>query len=160
MGAVRRASMKGQVSNELLVVVGFILLILIPLLYIMFFKMDAIRTDLAMLQVHFSVARIAFLVNAVGYMGDGSAMITEIYIPENVESVFLGGSGGHEVVFVLLSAGEKNEIVQPTVFPIEINDEEPLAFAEEESGGGRYRIEMENIGGTVVLSPQPDPETP
>ncbi|MBD3397651.1 hypothetical protein GF412_00760 [Candidatus Micrarchaeota archaeon] len=154
--------MKGQVSNELLVVVGFILLILIPLLYVMFFKMDAIRTDLAMLQVHFSVARIAFLVNAVGYMGDGSAMITEIYIPETVESVSLGGSGGHahEVVFTLLSAGEINEVVQPTVFPIEVSEDYSLAFEEEESGGGRYRLEMENEGGTVVLSPQPDPGNP
>jgi hypothetical protein len=153
--------MKGQVSNELLVVVGFILIILIPLLYIMFFKMDAIRTDLAMLQVHFSVARIAFLVNAIGYMGDGSAMITEIYIPENVESVSLGGGSGHEVMFSLISAGELNEIVQPTVFPIRINDEDPPSFAEEEyPGRGRYRLEMENVGGTVVLSPQPDPGYP
>ena len=162
MGAVRRASMKGQVSNELLVVVGFILLILIPLLYIMFFKMDAIRTDLAMLQVHFSVARIAFLVNAVGYMGDGSAMITEIYIPETIESVALGGASGseHEVVFTLLSAGETNDVVQPTVFPIKVNDEYPLAFEEEETRGGRYRLEMKNEGGTVVLSPQPNPDYP
>ncbi|MCP4646645.1 MAG: hypothetical protein GY852_02775 [bacterium] len=151
--------MKGQVSNELLVVVGFILLILIPLLYIMFFKMDAIRADLSMLQVHFSVARIAFLVNAVGYMGDGSAVITEFYIPETVESVTIGGSSEHEVVFKMFTQGATNEIVQPTAFPIEAND--TLKIAEEEyPGGGRYRLEMENIGGTVVLSPQPDPENP
>jgi hypothetical protein len=149
--------MRGQVSNELLVVVGFILLILIPLLYIMFFKMDAIRADLSMLQVHFSVARIAFLVNAVGYMGDGSAVITEIYIPETVESVTIGGSTEHEVVFIMLSQGATNEIVQPTAFPIEAN--ESLEFADEEyPGGGRYRLEMENVGGTVVLSAQPNPQ--
>ena len=149
--------MRGQVSNELLVVVGFILLILIPLLYIMFFKMDAIRADLSMLQVHFSVARIAFLVNAVGYMGDGSAVITEIYIPETVESVTIGGSTEHEVVFIMLSQGATNEIVQPTAFPIEAN--ESLEFADEEyPGGGRYRLEMENVGGTVVLSAQSNPQ--
>jgi len=155
--------MRGQVSNELLVVVGFILLILIPLLYIMFFKMDAIRADLSMLQVHFSVARIAFLVNAVGYMGDGSAVITEIYIPETVEFVTIGGGTEHEVVFIMLSQGQTNEIVQPTAFPIEITDEpgETLQFAEEEyPGGGRYRLEMENVGGTVVLSAQPSPGNP
>lgn len=152
--------MKGQVSNELLVVVGFILLILIPLLYIMFFKMDAIRTDLSMLQVHFSVARIAFLVNAVGYMGDGSAIITEIYFPETVEEVTIGGTSGHEVVFSIGIEGSEelpNEIVQPTAFPIEIGDE-PLAFVDtDDPAGGRYRLEMKNEGGTVILSPQPDP---
>ncbi len=152
--------MKGQVSNELLVVVGFMLLIMIPLLYIMFFKMDAIRADLSMLQVHFSVARIAFLVNAVGYMGDGSAMITEIYVPETVESVTIGGASEHEVVFTMLSQGETNEIVQPTAFPIEIGDD-PVQFAgDDRGGGGRYRLEMENVGGTIVLSAQPDPRNP
>lgn len=156
--------MKGQVSNELLVVVGFMLLIMIPLLYIMFFKMDAIRADLSMLQVHFSVARIAFLVNAVGYMGDGSAVITEIYVPETVESVTIGMEGGgaseHEVVFTMLSQGQTNEIVQPTAFPIEIGDD-PVQFTGEDQGGsGRYRLEMENVGGTVVLSAQPDPRNP
>jgi hypothetical protein len=153
--------MKGQVSNELLVVVGFILLILIPLLYVMFFKMDAIRADLAMLQVHFSVARIAFLVNAVGYMGDGSAMITEIYIPDTVESVSIGTTSEYEVVFTIGTGEDVNEIVQPTAFPIEITDvpgEIPKFAEAEQPGGGRYRMEMENVGGTVILSAQPDPE--
>jgi len=155
--------MRGQVSNELLVVVGFILLILIPLLYIMFFKMDAIRADLAMLQVHFSVARIAFLVNAVGYMGDGSAVITEIYIPEDIESVSIGTEGGgaseHEVVFTMLSQGAINEIVQPTAFPIEANESLKIVH-EDYEGRGKYRLEMENVGGTVVLSAQPNPGNP
>ncbi|MFP3949473.1 MAG: hypothetical protein ACLFUZ_00050 [Candidatus Micrarchaeia archaeon] len=142
--------MRGQVSNELLVVIGFILLILIPLLYIMLFKMDAIRADLALLQVHFSVARISFLVNAIGHMGDGSAMITEIYIPETVESAQISE---HEVIFTMLSAGEINEVVRTTQFPME--DEE--GFLGSELGTGKYRVEMFNEGGTVIISPQPDP---
>lgn len=150
--------MKGQVSNELLVVVGFILLILIPLLYIMYFKMEAINTDLAMLQVHFSVARIAFMINAVGYMGDGSAMITEIYIPNTVEGVELGGTSNHEVVFTMLTQGETNEIVQPTAFEIEVaTGADAPTFTETDFGGGRYRIEMKNQGGVIILSKQPSP---
>lgn len=148
--------MKGQVSNELLVVVGFILLILIPLLYIMYFKMDAIKTDLALLQIHFSVARIAFLVNAVGYMGDGSAMITEVYIPDNVQGVAIGGN---EIVFTMLSQGDTNEVVQPTAFSVEVDPDAELIMQDgDDVGSGRYRIEMFNQGGTVILSPQPNPE--
>jgi uncharacterized protein (UPF0333 family) len=147
---------KGQVSNELLVVVGFILLILIPMLYIMYFRMDAIRADLALLQIHFSVARIAFLVNAVGYMGDGSAMITEIYVPDGVQAVAIGGN---EIVFTLPLDGEDNEVVQPTAFKVLLDeDAELLAPDNGEVGSGRYRIELFNQGGTVILSPQPGPE--
>ena len=146
--------MKGQVSNELLVVVGFVILILIPLLYVMFFKMEAINADLAMLQVHFSVARLAFLINAIGYMGDGSAMITEIYIPETVDSISLGESCKHEVVFTMVYQGQINEIVQPTAFEIKQGTDAP-SFADVDAGGGRYRVELENKGGVIVLSNQP-----
>ena len=153
--------MRGQVSNELLVVVGFIILILIPLLYIMFFKMEAINMDLAMLQVHFSVARLAFLINAIGYMGDGSSMITEIHIPNNVAEVSIGSPDGNsnEVVFTLIMSGElRNEIVQPTAFPIEIGSEAPT-FREGDSTSGRYRVEIYNQGGTIFLSNQPSPSS-
>ena len=148
--------MRGQVSNELLVVVGFILIILIPLLYIMFFEMEALQTELFMLQVHFSVARIAFLINAIGYMGDGSAMITEIYVPPAVDDVSIGRNNDHEVVFTLLFQEEKNEIVQPTIFPIEIGTgTNAPSFTDTAKGGGRYRVEMKNVGGIIVLSKQP-----
>lgn len=149
--------MKGQVSNELLVVVGFILLVIIPLLYVMYFKMDDIRTDLAMLQVHFSAARIAFAINAVGHMGDGSSLITEIYIPENVDSVSISGN---EVVFTTIFQGESNDIVQATEFGVELNPDVEDVFVEsgEGVGSGRYRLELFNEGGTIVLSPQPSPE--
>ncbi len=147
--------MRGQVSNELLIVVGFILLLLIPLLYMMYFRMDTIKADLSVLQVHFSVARLAFLVNAVGYMGDGSAMITEIYVPENVDSITLDGN---EVVFTLHQGGIANDIVNPTAFAMEFDpDAEPILHEGPGAGGKKYRIEMFNRGGLIVLSPQPDP---
>jgi len=122
----------------------------------MYFKMEAISTDLAMLQVHFSVARIAFMINAVGYMGDGSAMITEIYIPDTIEEAELGGSSNHEVMFTMLVHGETNEVVQPTAFEIEVaTGADAPTFTEADFGGGRYRIEMKNQGGVVILSKQP-----
>lgn len=147
--------MKGQVSNELLVVVGFILLLLIPLLYMMYFRMDTIKADLSVLQVHFSVARLAFLVNAIGYMGDGSSMITEIYVPETVDEISFGGN---EVVFTLKNAGIENEVVNPTAFRMEFDPEaEPILHEGAGAGGRKYRIEMFNRGGLIVLSPQPNP---
>ena len=79
--------MRGQVSNELLVVVGFILLLFIPLMFVMYLKLGDVNNDLSLLQMHFSAARIAYLINAIGYMGEGSAIITEVYVPENIKRV-------------------------------------------------------------------------
>ncbi|MEM4272149.1 MAG: hypothetical protein QXH30_01030 [Candidatus Bilamarchaeaceae archaeon] len=143
--------MKGQVSNELLVVIGFILLLIIPLLYIMYFRMDTIRADLGMLQAHFSVSRIAFLINAIGYMGDGSAIITEVYVPPQVTSFSMGGAQ-REVVFSMSTPAGKNDIVQPVAFDVKTG---PAVFATK--GGGRYRVEIHNEAGVVVVSPQPAP---
>ncbi len=144
--------MKGQVSNELLVVVGFILLIMIPLLYIMYFRMDTIRADLSMLQAHFSVARIAFLINAIGYMGDGSAMITEIYVPPEVNTFTIGGAE-KEVVFRMSTNAGWNDLVQPVAFEVDVGPTDPF----EGKQSGRYRVELYNEAGTVIISPQPMP---
>ncbi len=142
--------MKGQVSNELLVVVGFILLIMIPLLYIMYFRMDTIRGDLGMLQAHFSVARIAFLINAIGYMGDGSAMITEIYVPPEVTQFSIGGAQ-KEVVFSMSTPSGKNDLVQPVAFTVKTDP--ALVWGQS----GKYKVELYNDQGTVWVSPQPLP---
>ena len=132
--------MKGQVSNELLVVVGFILLLFIPLMAVMYLKLGDVNTDLSLLQMHFSAARIAYLVNAIGYMGEGSSIITEIYVPENIKSITFNPN---EVVFAANVRGSENDVTQPT------------SFTMHSSGGitspGRYRLEIINTGTGVSV---------
>lgn len=131
---------KGQVSNELLIVVGFILLLFIPLMFVMYLKLADANADLSVLQAHFSVARIAYLVNAIGYMGEGSAIITEVYVPDNIREVSIGGN---EVVFITgLSSGDST-VVKPTSFIIE--GEKMI------TSPGRYRLEIKNIGDRVSV---------
>ncbi|MEW5996722.1 MAG: hypothetical protein AB1657_03960 [Candidatus Micrarchaeota archaeon] len=131
---------KGQVSNELLVVVAFILLLFIPLMFVMYLKLGDATTDLSTLQVHFSVARIAYLVNAIGYMGEGSSIITEVYVPENVKRVSFRAN---EVVFTSVSGGRESDVSRPTSFPI--------SRGEGITGPGRYRLEITNMGGSVSV---------
>ncbi len=132
--------MKGQVSNELLVVVGFILLLFIPLMFVMYIKLSDVAADLSTLQAHFSASRIAYLVNAIGYMGGGSSIITEVYVPENVGEVTIKGN---EVVFLTEIKGQPSEIVKPTSFTIE--------GGETITSPGRYRVEITNEGDRVKV---------
>jgi uncharacterized protein (UPF0333 family) len=132
--------MRGQVSNELLVVVGFILLLFIPLMFVMYLKLGDVNNDLSLLQMHFSAARIAYLINAIGYMGEGSSMITEVYVPENIKRV---GFNPHEVVFTANVRGADNDVAQPTSFEI---------FPSGDiTRPGRYRIELVNTGAGVSV---------
>lgn len=143
-------NMKGQVSNELLVVVGFILLLFIPLMFVMYLKLGDANTDLSLLQMHFSAARIAYLVNAIGYMGDGSAMITEVYVPENIKEVSFRGN---EIVFTASVRGQDNDVAQPTSFTIY------AASREKITSPGRYRLEITNEAGSVRIGIASSEET-
>ncbi len=131
---------KGQVSNELLIVVGFILLLFIPLMFVMYLKLADANADLSVLQAHFSVARIAYLVNAIGYMGEGSAIITEVYVPNNIREVNIGGN---EVVFIAGMPSGDSAIVKPTSFRIE--------GQKRITSPGRYRLEIMNTGEKVSV---------
>lgn len=133
-------SKKGQVSNELLIVVGFILLLFIPLMFVMYLKLADANADLSILQAHFSAARIAYLVNAIGYMGEGSAIITEVYVPNNVRQVSISGN---EVVFTAGLQSGDSDVVQPTSFTI--------AEGRSITRPGRYRLEITNMGDKVSV---------
>lgn len=130
--------MKGQVSNELLIVVGFILLLFIPLMFVMYLKLADANSDLSVLQAHFSAARIAYLVNAIGYMGEGSSIISEIYVPNNVRKVSIEGN---EVTFTIGLPSGDSDVVQPTSFRI--------ADGRTITSPGRYRLEITNAGDVV-----------
>ncbi len=133
--------MRGQVSNELLVVVAFVLLLFIPLMFVMYIKLSDAATDLSLLQMHFSAARVAYLINAIGYMGEGSAIITEVYVPENIKSVSFSEK---EVVFTANVRGSDNDVAQPTGFTI-------FAREREITQPGRYRLEITNVGAGVSV---------
>lgn len=134
----RRHDMRGQVSNELLVVVAFILLLFIPLMFVMYIKLGDAAADLSLLQMHFSAARLAYLINAIGYMGEGSAIITEVYVPENIKQVSFSTN---EVVFTADVRGSDSEVAQPTSFQV--------YSRESIKQPGRYRLEITNVGGSV-----------
>jgi uncharacterized protein (UPF0333 family) len=135
--------MRGQVSNELLVVVGFILLLFIPLMFVMYLKLGDVNSDLSLLQMHFSAARIAYLINAIGYMGEGSSMITEVYVPENIKRVSFNTN---EVVFTANVRGADNDVAQPTSFRISAPQGN-----NQITRPGRYRIELVNTGAGVSV---------
>ncbi|MCK4319312.1 hypothetical protein KAW38_01950 [Candidatus Micrarchaeota archaeon] len=110
---------KGQVSTELLLVVGFVLLLFIPLLFIMYQQTDALIEGFSYLHAHLAVHRLAYLINSVGYMGDGSSIVLTIYLPHNVESLEVRSSdlsAGSEVM-VKLSKGDS--IAVPVSFKVD-----------------------------------------
>ncbi len=113
---------KGQVSTELLVIVGIILLVFIPILVTVYFKSNETNQELKVLQAELAVTRLASSINSVGNLGAGSMLAAEVFVPENTQSIRFvpnGARTGGEIIFSVKIDGNKlSEFVKPVRFPV------------------------------------------
>ncbi|MBI5227030.1 hypothetical protein HY988_00445 [Candidatus Micrarchaeota archaeon] len=112
--------MKAQVSTELLVIIGLILLVFIPLLTLVYFKANDSTQQIASYQTELAVFRIAYLANSVGALGTNTTVFTDIYIPQNVKAFTTKSTGsGGEITMVVGTPQGSSEVVEVVKYPIE-----------------------------------------
>ncbi|NYZ77410.1 hypothetical protein H0O02_03790 [Candidatus Micrarchaeota archaeon] len=145
-------SKKGQVSTELLVIVGLVLVVFIPLLTLVYFKATEANEQIAAYQAELLVFRLAYLANSVGSLGTNSTIYTDLYIPQDI--VYLKsatfGNGG-EITLKLLTIEGETEISEVVKYPIK--DAGTLAEGPA-YGWARFRITSvyEGSRGQVEIS--------
>ncbi len=137
-------SRKAQVSVELMIVIGFILVFFLPLLLISYFKVIELNHDLSAIQSQVAVSRLANTIDSVGRMGVGSSLLLDVYLPANSELTFNSYSSGGEIVLYINSSSNFIEVVEPTWFPI--LDVQPLDI----TGNYRFNITSKDDGVSVV----------
>ena len=131
---------KGQVSTELLIIVGLVLLVFIPLLVLVYFKATEAGEELAAYQAELLVFRLAYLSNSVGSLGTDTSISTDLYIPRNI--VYLKTrkiNKGGEVMLKLVTADGESEIVEVVKYPF-AEDETELATGPA-YGWARFKVE-------------------
>lgn len=135
-------SRRGQVSTELLVIVGFIVLLFIPLMVMIYFKSAQLNSDLGDIQSRLLVSKIAFAANSIGSMGSDNALKLEIYLPNSVKTLEFRseGSGGE----VLINSTDGSQISQVTKFPFNAPQSYP--------GGVGYKFEMSSDHGIITVA--------
>ncbi|VVC03950.1 Uncharacterised protein [Candidatus Bilamarchaeum dharawalense] len=112
--------MKGQVSTELLVIVGFVLLIFIPLLVLVYLKANDANQQIASYQAELAVSRLGSLANSIGSLGTSSEVITDVYVPPNTVSLSTNDAGrGGEIVLKIETGQGQTEIVEVVKYPID-----------------------------------------
>jgi len=131
---------KGQISTELLVVVGLVLVIFIPLLVLVYFKAGEAQTEMAAYQAQLVVFRIAYLSNSVGSLGTETTVYTDLYIPRNTLSLRTMNTGdGAEVQLKL--QGDQGESDVAEVIRYRLTSDSETELVEEGSyGWARYEI--------------------
>lgn len=127
---------RAQVSIELMVLIGAILVIFIPLLLHVYFKTNEANEQLFQVQAELASGRLANLINAAGNLGSGSSLISEVFIPSNIRRIELKnvGRGGELAVRVRTQSGE-TEIIDIVRFPVT-----PLALDNPLHGLRRFNI--------------------
>lgn len=131
--------MKGQVSTELLIIVGLVLLIFIPLLVLVYTKANETNQQIASYQAELSVSRIASLANSVGSLGTNTSVTTDIFIPPNtVDLSIANAGGGAEITLSMETPQGSTEIAEIIKYPVRKED----SLADSASAGGWIRIEI------------------
>ena len=130
--------MKGQVSTELLIIVGLVLLIFIPVLVLVYLKANDATQQVASYQAELAVFRLAYLANSVGSLGTNSSTFTDVYVPKDVQ--FFGatpeGNGGTVEMKINTPQGE-NDITEIVRYPVDT-----VTLADNTTAGSWIRVRV------------------
>jgi hypothetical protein len=140
--------MRGQISTELIVVIGMTLLIFTPILVTVYFKGVETSERLAAAQARLTVTRMASLADSIGNLGENASIVVDIFIPKDVIMMKFGnakaGSGGAITIRLNTTEGI-HEISEPVAFK----------FAEEKNFSGlvkgMMRLSISSNGEKLVV---------
>ncbi len=134
--------MKGQISTELLVIVALIMLVFIPLLTMIYFKVNEANSQMESYESELAVVRLAYIANSVGSLGTDTTIYTDVYIPRNMQKMHVNSSGeGGELIMKLSTPDGVVEVVEVITHNVENND----LLDEGEYGWVRFRVESEHV---------------
>jgi type II secretory pathway pseudopilin PulG len=127
-------SKKGQISTELLVLIGLILALMLPVLLYAYGRANVTQDDIAVQKAEFAAQRLARLADSVGYLGGGAAIVDEIEIPPGFRSLYVNGE--RDIVVGLSTASGNKQIVKSSDFNLTSSGLDKITQA------GTYFIEV------------------
>lgn len=104
---------RGQASAELLIIIGFMLLLLIPLLLYSYGRVSIANEDIAVQKAEFAANRLAYLSDSVGYLGGEAAIVEEFEMPPNLKGITVSG---HDIILLVDSSAGAKQIVKTSAF--------------------------------------------
>jgi len=107
---------KAQVSMECLVIVGFVAVIVIPMLIIFYTYADRTEDEIISNQVNKIGLKINDAAEAMYYLGEPSRTRIRAYFPKNINNITIGDN---ELVFIMHTKEGLDHIVLYTPVPIQ-----------------------------------------
>jgi len=96
---------RGQIALEAVIIIGFVFLLMLPLLYILFSRAISIQDEFRSMEVTRAVDTLASAVSTVGVIGPNGTAVIEVTFPDNLKNLTIGdvgpGTSSKEIVAVI-----------------------------------------------------------
>ncbi|VVB66455.1 Uncharacterised protein [Candidatus Gugararchaeum adminiculabundum] len=100
---------RGQVALEIIVIIGFLVLLIVPTLVQIFMTFGESQEKLAVIQADQTASRLARTIEVVGASGINSSITTELVIPQLITGITVNNN---ELVFKLQTSHGPTQIVK------------------------------------------------
>jgi uncharacterized protein (UPF0333 family) len=107
---------KAQVSMEYLVIVGFVVVIVIPMILIFYTYADRTEDEIISNQIQKIGLKIGDSAEAMYYLGEPSRTRVRAYFPKNINNVTIGNN---EITFIIHTKEGDDHIVVYTTVPVQ-----------------------------------------
>ena len=137
---------KAQSAVEYLMIIALTLGIIVPTSYLFFRYSSESNVQIVDVQVTQIGRNIIDTAESVYYSGEGSKIVLEINMPENVEDVYI--IADRELVFKVITELGETEIVFFSDIDIIIAEDGDLT---DIAGVGRKKVEIQSDGNQVLI---------
>ncbi len=136
---------KGQVSTELLITIGVILVLFIPLLFLIYFKAGEVNEQVMQVQAQVIAIRLSELANSVGNAGGNSTVMAEVYIPASVKNISISSfATGAEITVHSVTSNGPTDVPGLVKFPV-------ASAVFEFQNAGLVRFDISNVDGGIKI---------
>ena len=137
---------RAQSALEYLMVIALAMGIIVPITYMFFQYSSESNVQIIDVQVTQIGRNIIDTAESVYYSGEGSKIVLEINMPENVEDVYI--IADRELVFKVITELGETEIVFFSDIDITIAEDGDLT---DIAGVGRKKVEIQSDGNQVLI---------
>jgi hypothetical protein len=109
---------RGQIALEAVIIIGFVLVLMIPLLYTLFSRVLSVNDELRMLEASRAVETISNTVSTVGVIGPNGTATIEVILPDNVRSLSIGQANNREITMVLSTTLGDIDITRMVIYNV------------------------------------------
>lgn len=131
---------RAQVSMEYLIIVGFVAVIVIPMILIFYTYADRTEDEIISNQVQKIGLKVGDTAEAMYYLGDPSRTKIRSYFPKNINNVTVGNN---EIVFIIRTKEGLDHVVIYTTVPVQ---------GSLDSHSGYHNINIRSRGSYVEIT--------